>query len=70
MGNTKVVYSGPSFCSLLFLLFLTLKLTGVISWSWWLVTMPLWAGLVIVVGIVIFCLIIAAVALIVEALIK
>ena len=27
---------------LLFLLFLTLKLTGVITWSWWAVTAPLW----------------------------
>lgn len=26
----------------LFLVFLTLKLTGVIGWSWWWVTAPLW----------------------------
>jgi len=26
-----------------FLLFLTLKLCGVIRWSWWWVTAPLWA---------------------------
>lgn len=25
-----------------FLIFLTLKLTGHIMWSWWYVTMPLW----------------------------
>jgi len=29
---------------LLFLAFLVLKLTGVITWSWWLVTAPLWAA--------------------------
>lgn len=29
---------------LLFLLFLTLKLTNVIDWSWWWVAAPLWAG--------------------------
>jgi len=26
----------------MFLLFMTLKLTGVIGWSYWLVTLPLW----------------------------
>lgn len=29
----------------LFLLFLGLKLTGFISWSWWWITAPLWLGL-------------------------
>jgi hypothetical protein len=28
----------------LFLLFTALKLTSHITWSWWLVTAPLWAG--------------------------
>ena len=28
----------------LFLIFLVLKLTGHISWSWWWVTAPLWLG--------------------------
>ena len=26
----------------LFLIFLVLKLTGIIAWSWWWVTSPLW----------------------------
>lgn len=30
------------------LLFIGLKLTGHITWSWWWVTSPLWAGLVLV----------------------
>ena len=29
---------------LLFVVFLVLKLTGAIDWSWWLVTIPLWIG--------------------------
>jgi hypothetical protein len=33
---------GTSFGSLLFLVFLVLRLTGVITWSWWWVTAPLW----------------------------
>lgn len=30
----------------LFLVFLALKLCKVISWSWWIVTLPLWGSLV------------------------
>lgn len=30
--------------SALFLIFLVLKLTNVIDWSWWWVTAPLWLG--------------------------
>ena len=36
-----------SFPLLLFLVFMVLKLTQVIDWSWWWVTAPLWAGLAI-----------------------
>jgi hypothetical protein len=31
-----------TFPTLLFLVFLALKLTGSIAWSWWWVTAPLW----------------------------
>ena len=34
--------------SLLFILFLTLKLMGKITWSWWWVTLPLWAPILLV----------------------
>ena len=33
---------------LLFLIFLVLKLTGVINWSWWWVTSPLWGSLLLI----------------------
>ena len=33
--------------TILFLIFLTLKLTGNIDWSWWWVTSPLWIPLTI-----------------------
>ena len=39
--------SSISFLSLLFLAFLILKLCGVIDWSWWWVTAPLWVGFAI-----------------------
>lgn len=35
----------------LFLLFLALKLTGYIDWSWWWVTAPLWIPIAIALGI-------------------
>ena len=37
---------GPFFT--IFIVFLILKLTHVIDWSWWLVTCPLWVSLLIV----------------------
>ena len=41
---------GFSFEFVLFVVFLVLKLTGTIDWSWWWVTSPLWisAGIFIV----------------------
>jgi len=33
---------------MMFLVFLTLKLVGVIAWSWWWVTAPLWAAAALV----------------------
>jgi hypothetical protein len=36
------------FSTLLFVVFLILKLTGVIAWSWLWVTSPLWIGLAVV----------------------
>ena len=46
---------------LLFAVFLVLKLTGVISWSWWWVTAPFWGGFAIVGGVVLLALIAAIV---------
>ena len=39
--------SGISLSTILFVVFLVLKLTGHINWSWWWVTSPLWIGLAI-----------------------
>lgn len=53
MSNETVVVksSGISFGGALFLIFLTLKLIGVITWSWWWVTAPLWLPLVIILSL-------------------
>ncbi len=40
--NTVSVQVGPGFFGTLFIVFLVLKLTGYITWSWWWVTAPLW----------------------------
>ena len=39
--------SGVSALGLLGVAFVVLKLTNVIDWSWWYVTMPFWGGLVL-----------------------
>jgi hypothetical protein len=42
------------------LLFIGLKLGGVITWSWWWVTLPLWGGVVLWLLFLLIVLIIAA----------
>jgi hypothetical protein len=52
-GNT-VLGTGLTFMQVLFIVFLILKLTGttaVATWSWWWVTVPLWGGAALVLGI-------------------
>lgn len=51
MADTKHTASGMGFCGWLTLLFIALKLTGYIDWSWWWVTSPLWAPLVVVLAV-------------------
>lgn len=53
--------NGFSLSLIIFVVFLTLKLSGVIDWSWWWVISPLWipfALVLVVIGIIsIFALI-------------
>lgn len=47
--------SGMGIGMVLFIVFLILKLTGTINWSWWWVTSPLWIPLAlggIIIGII------------------
>lgn len=39
--------SGIGFFGLLGIVFIVLKLCGIINWSWWIVTLPLWGGFII-----------------------
>ena len=55
MSKSKSSSSGIGVTGLLGVVFVTLKLTGFINWSWWWVTLPFWGGLailLIVLGIV------------------
>ena len=45
------------FLDVLTLIFITLKLTDVINWSWWAVLSPIWIQLVLIIIIVIVLLI-------------
>lgn len=48
MAESNGSSCGNIFLSLLAVLFIGLKLTGYINWSWWWVLAPLWGGLVFV----------------------
>ena len=67
-NNKKIQIGGGGFslCTVLFLVFLILKLTGVIAWSWWLVFLPLiiYAGFIVLA--LLFVAILAIIALIAD----
>ena len=46
---------------MLFLIFLVLKLTDTISWSWWWVTAPLWGSVALGVVIIVVVFIVSAI---------
>lgn len=41
-NNNNKTYYGAPLTWVIFIVFLILKLVGVISWSWWWVAAPLW----------------------------
>ena len=64
-NKTVRVSGGVSLPTVVFIVFLILKLTNVIDWSWWWVTSPLWIsfglGLValLIYAIVLLCIYVA-----------
>jgi uncharacterized membrane protein YdbT with pleckstrin-like domain len=52
MSNNNINSGGIGIFGLLGVLFVGLKLTGHIDWSWWLVTLPFWGGFALVVVII------------------
>lgn len=60
MAKTQIVKvnnSGIGLFGALTVLFIALKLTGYIHWSWWLVTVLIWAPLLVIVTIFIITII-------------
>lgn len=54
MKQSNSSSGGIGFCGLLAIVFITLKLCGIIKWSWWWVTSPLWIPVAIAIVIIIF----------------
>ena len=52
--------SGIGVLGLLGVVFVALKLTGVIDWSWWWVTLPFWGGPALVLAVFLAVLSVAA----------
>lgn len=48
MSQSESSSGGIGICGALGILFVGLKLTGYINWSWWWVTLPFWGPLVLV----------------------
>ena len=61
-GSKSASSGGIGFAGLLTVLFIGLKLTGAIAWSWWWVLSPLWIGWASVLLIVAICLLWAVIS--------
>lgn len=59
MKDRVEVKSGGVFLPLLAVLFIGLKLTGYIGWSWWWVLAPIWLPAAFVIVVFIFIVVIA-----------
>ena len=46
----------------IFIIFLLLKVFHVVTWSWWIITLPLWLGFAIWGGVFVFALILGVIA--------
>lgn len=56
--NNKQASCKISFVSLLTIVFIVLKLCGIIAWSWWWVLSPLWMSAILWVTLVIIILLV------------
>lgn len=59
MSSSSDSSGGIGFCGLLTLIFITLKLTHYIDWSWWWVLAPMWIGAAAIITIILGALILA-----------
>lgn len=61
MAKSETASGGVGICGVVFVVFLTLKLAGVVNWSWWLVTAPLWIPWAAVAAVLVVVLIAAGI---------
>ena len=61
MAASNTNATGGGFLGLMFLIFMTLKLTGFIEWSWWWVTAPLWIPVALFAAL---CMLVVCIALV------
>ena len=52
MSEKQITPINSGILTMMFIVFLTLKLTGNIDWSWWWVTSPLWLPIAILFTVV------------------
>lgn len=67
-NSSKTSSGGISFFGMLAILFIGLKLTGYIDWSWWWVMAPLWAPFAVVLGLLAAALTVVGLTAAVETL--
>lgn len=60
MKNNSTASGGIGFFGLLAIVFITLKLCGVIAWSWWWVLAPLWIPAVVILLLLVILIVIMA----------
>jgi hypothetical protein len=54
---------GVGFFGWLALIFITLKLCGVITWPWWIILAPLWGPVAFVLALAVILLVVAGICL-------
>jgi hypothetical protein len=59
MSQQSTQSGGIGFAGLLTIVFIVLKLTHVIDWSWWWVLAPSWIPLAIILLVCLFCVVMA-----------
>jgi len=58
--STKTTTTGVSLLGVLQIIFIVLKVCGLIDWSWWMVFIPVWIDLgIIAVFLLVYCIIVA-----------
>lgn len=62
MSDSNATGSGISATAVLGIVFVVLKLTHVIAWSWFYVTMPFWLGFAVVASVILVFIAFALIA--------